>query len=65
MPGGLSHVNGHCSVTISTILTKSRGTTPDVASDRGARYQACVARQCGQATVVETGARKTKPQWQA
>lgn len=26
-----------------------------------ARYQACWARQCGQATVVETGARKTKP----
>jgi hypothetical protein len=31
----------------------------------GPRYQACVARQCGQATVVETGARKTKPQEQA
>jgi hypothetical protein len=39
---------------------------PDSASDvSGAGYQACVARQCGQATVVETGARKTKPQWQA
>jgi hypothetical protein len=25
------------------------------------RYQACWARQCGQATVVETGARKLKP----
>jgi hypothetical protein len=24
-------------------------------------YQACWARQCGQATVVETGAQKTKP----
>ena len=30
-----------------------------------ARYQACGARQCGQATVVETGARKLKPHSQA
>jgi hypothetical protein len=28
---------------------------------REKRYQACVVRQCGQATVVETGARKQKP----
>jgi hypothetical protein len=27
-------------------------------------YQACVALQCGQPTEVETGAWKTKPQWQ-
>ena len=26
------------------------------------RYQACCVRQCGQATVVETGARNTYPQ---
>jgi hypothetical protein len=28
---------------------------------RGVRYQACGAPQCGQATVVETGARKLSP----
>ncbi len=38
---------------------------PDCVGYDGVRYQACVARQCGQATVVETRARKTKPQWQA
>jgi hypothetical protein len=37
--------------------------SPDGAREapRAPGYQACCARQFGQATVVETGARKTKP----
>ncbi len=38
---------------------------PDRLRAGKARYQACWARQCGQQTVVETGARKTKPHAQA
>jgi len=32
------------------------------AAARQIRYQGCRASQCGQATVVETGARNTQPQ---
>jgi hypothetical protein len=50
---------------IDKIKSKPRKREELAPDASGAGYQACVARQCGQATVVETGARKTKPQWQA
>jgi hypothetical protein len=41
---------------------RAPGNVRAAARSRDARYQAWVAWQCGQATVVDTGARKTKPQ---